>query len=1277
MSTELAGTIVYGNSELSFVNDNEIQEQLDSDILPNTSSTQQIIGHTTTRDGIVIFSTDDLGMDCIWYITDVLRNAYEMKLLYVRNLGFSTEFPIQAIFNYENENIQKVYWVDGKHQIRFINLTHDNIEGNEPLIELPSTSIDFVGTIDFSQPYVTDRVGGGIHTAGMIQYAYNLYRLNSSQTKLSPLSELVPLDKGVNGGGGELNEVVGLTPIVRIDDIDLSYTHIKVYAIKYTSYNELPSINLIEDREIDSSTITLYDDGTTIASLSLEEFLFLGSSPTTPKHIETKDNRLFLSNIQTKEFILPDELDMRAYSFPINSSTTNVYNNISSVSDDVMTGDKLVVSNTTYAVPLSHDTINLNYNINKYTSNSTQLGGEGKYIKFKIVQKDITDSEDYRFLKDREIYRFGIEFYNSLGQTSLPEWVIDYKAPSGNLLGSYNTVNIELKAEFYTWLNSTTFESGDDKPVGYRIIRAERTSNDRTILCQGVLGSMMVNSVRDSESADLYTTQQKRDDSKLKPKLPNFLLRTFQELVPLKANSHLQAMQWDSTGQRAFNPLNEVQYKDSERKADTYQYSAMYQMYSPEILFSTVGVNSSTKFSIVGGAVNNNNAWWGQKRNFTTKITDNEGKATGKLTPHASGGQNFDINGRATDMMHRGLIADPHGSDADKFVQFNQFYREFSTFIPANYREYFIFGKPELTVRGQGNTNYNNNPNYVYSNNLEGFLSDGSDGWDQPGDLARSVISLNSYGNKCITFVGDNGTNSNTVAPHNRPLMETLYTASGINNTNTILISEFIRPKNDTYLGGIYNGNSYEDKKRTTYISIGSYNDIATTSVQIDSPGDTYVQDFKFVRIGKTDKEVYSNGTNQHTEIVSVKLETTVDLKNRNDISISQWDSRFQPTNIEYHQYNKVYSQQPTLIKSTDVAFTFKRINNFDTRLQSTKLKIPNESIDSWTDLLENEIMDLNGKYGPINGLASFADNIYTFQDEAIAAISINPRVQIQGSDGVGLELGKGGILYDFDYISTKSGSVNKWGIITTKKGIYYYDILNKAIGRVPDATKTMLSDVKGMHTYFNTHYNYDSLKKDNPILREGALFGYDNFNNDVYFTLLQGDESFTWCFNELKDNFIDLKTYKPSMYIYKGERFIIVPSNNRDLYEQYRGEYNKFFGQYQPSYITLQINPESDLDCVFDNIYFNSELYLDDIDQPDKTLTHIQAFNEYQDSGRIPLIFGRDKNLRRKFRQWKANIPRSGRNRVRNPWIFLKLELDNTSNYKFILHDVIISYSI
>ena len=121
---------------------------------------------------------------------------------------------------------------------------------------------------------------------------------------------------------------------------------------------------------------------------------------------------------------------------------------------------------------------------------------------------------------------------------------------------------------------------------------------------------------------------------------------------------------------------------------------------------------------------------------------------------------------------------------------------------------------------------------------------------------------------------------------------------------------------------------------------------------------------------------------------------------------------------------------------------------------------------------------------------------------------------------------------------------------------------------------------------------------------------------------------------------------------------------------------YNNYYGGYYPSYIILQINPESDHTVVFDSIFYNSEIYLSDVDQPDKTLTHVQAYNEWQDSGRVPLVVGRDKNLRRKFREWKAEIPREGRNRMRNPWIKLKLELENTDNYKLILHDVIISYT-
>ena len=1272
-----AGTIEYGTKSLQFTTSGEIDNQLDNGILPRYSNSHTIIGHTTTRDAIVLFSTDDNGMDCIWILKNVLTGKYSLELLYVRNLSFSTNNPIQAIFNFENENIQKVYWVDGKEQIRAINLNHTSIEGNNLLIDISSSSINFVGTVDFSQPIIKDIVSGGTHTAGMIQYGYNLFRLNSSQTKLSPLSELVSLDKGSNQGGGGLNEVVGAIPIIEISNIDLSYDYIRVYSIKYTSYGEIPSISLIEEKELNNDEILLiYDDGSIISSLSLEELLFLGSNPLIPKHIESKDNRLFMANLQSSEFLLPKELDCRAYSFGINSTTTNIYDSIVlNPITNVTSGNKLIVTSN-YVVSPNHDAINLDYDTLKYKFNSSLLGASGKFIDFEIVQKSLTNPEEYKLLKDREIYRFGITFYNKLGQTSLPQWTCDYKMPAGNLQGNYNTIKVNLTTAFYSWLNSYTFASDNDRPVGYIILRADRTLNDRTILCQGVIGGMMVSSPRDSEGAKLYTTTEKRIDSDAQVKMPNFLLRTFQTVSPLKANLHLEAMQFGSTGGTT-NPLTEIQYDSSERYADVYQYTTMGQMYSPEIMFDSVSVSTSTQMRVVGGLINTYNAWWGQSRTISNKVVEQEAKSLNTLSPHVSGGTNLSLNGLATQMQTRGLICDPNGSKPDIRVPFNQFYREFTSFINSPYQKiYNIYGSPELTIRGQGRTVYNNNGKYTYTNSLEGLLTDGEDEYKDDGELSRTIISVNSFGADCYTFVLDRGDNVD-IASHTRPSIESVYGESGINNTSALLVTEFIRPIKDIYFSGIYSGISYEDKRRTSYLQIGTYNSIDINEVIINNAGDTYVQTFKFLRIGKTDSEVYSTGVAQESEIVSVKLETTVALKNRNDISLSSWDSRFQPTYSQYHEYNRVYSQQPTLIKTTNLESTFRRIENFDTRIQATKIKIPNESIDSWTDVLENEILDLNGKFGPINNIMSFNDEVYAFQDEAISKIIINPRIQVQANDGVGIELGTGTVLYNYNYLTTSSGSINKWGITSTKKGIYYYDALNKGIGRVPDAVGMSLTDTKGFHTYFNNNYDYIDIKKDNPILSTGVLFGKDNYNNDVYFTFLQGNKSFTRCFNELLDQFVDLKVYKPSMYINKGERLISIPSGTTPtLYEHNKGLYNHFYDGYVPSYIIIQVNPESDISCVFDSVFFNSELYLNDIDQPDKTLTSIQAYNEYQNSGKIPLVVGRDKNLRRKFREWKAEIPRAGRNRIRNPWIFLKLELDNTSNYKLILHDIIISYT-
>jgi hypothetical protein len=220
------------------------------------------------------------------------------------------------------------------------------------------------------------------------------------------------------------------------------------------------------------------------------------------------------------------------------------------------------------------------------------------------------------------------------------------------------------------------------------------------------------------------------------------------------------------------------------------------------------------------------------------------------------------------------------------------------------------------------------------------------------------------------------------------------------------------------------------------------------------------------------------------------------------------------------------------------------------------------------------------------------------------------------------------------------------------------------------------LSDVKGMHSYLINNSS-ELLNTDNPLLRQGVTATYDFLNNEVVFTFLQSDKSFTFIFNELKQVFTSFYDYLPSMYISVGDKLLAVHPDNNKIYKQGDGDYNMYFDKYYKSSITFNLNPEPHFDCTFTNINYKSEVYIDNIDQVDSTLTSIQAYNDYQSTLVTPLVNGRNGNLRRRFRDWNAEIPRQGRNRIRGPWIKLKLDFDNQLNKKLILHDLIVQYIV
>lgn len=1270
-----------------------------------SSGFQRIIGHSNSRHYILLFTTDDNGSDCIWKLG---YEDYDLTLLYIRNMSFSIDHPIQVLNNFENKNIDKVYWVDSLNQLRFINIEHSIANQDlEELIDVPLNAIQMTGKFELSQPIITDVSTGGVHTAGMIQYAYNLYRINGSQTKISPLSELIALDKGILGGGA-VNESVSTTPNVTVNNIDQSYTNIRLYSIKYTSFNELPTISLIVDAEISSSgTLNYYDDGKIISTLSVDEFTFLGSDIIVPKHIASKFNRLFLANY--KEINFNVDLDTRAYSYN-SSSLALVYTDLfldDSLATPFPNGTEFIINDDSdYDNPLliKHDSVNLNYNTFKYQVNGSTLGGEGKYLKYTLTQTSAYN-ENARYFKDNEIYRLGIIFYNIYGQVTEPKWIADFKAPRGNLRGktqvgafpinngSYNTLSVTLKPAFYTWLEDTTFETDYDKPVGYKFVIAERTLNDRTIVANGLITPMLVDHKTTSDESSITTTTANTLE-----KLPNILVRNvnpatdvYGNVKPLKASSHLAEM---SNGSHTSNTEVQRAYDSgSDRASKLYQYSTMFQMYSPEIMFgSTAAISSSLTFNVVGSIQNTeNNAWARVYEHDINKIIA-ERKFTGGVSsfyaspPITTTGDD--------DGFAYGLISHPPGSDAGKATH-NMTYRLYgninqvdNTHLNAfqynqTITDYDVYGTPLVTEKGQSGTNYNNDTNFRFINSLESVSTDGDSSWDDDGRYGRKIISISSYGNRCLTFVL--GSDDPSTVTDTRPKLETLFSDGvfttalfPIANQNVGLIGEFVKSDIEIYLGNLYGGNTYEDKTRTNYIEIGEYQNIDSLipTIAITSPGDTFVRNFRFARIVRTDVDTYAQGYFRLEEIVEFTTETTVDLKNRNDLSLSSWDVRFQPQDAEFHSYNKVYSQLPTLTKHRGLGYNIKKLNNLDTNIIATKLKHNGELIDSWTDLSINDTLSLDGKHGSINSLISFNDEIFTIQDKALAAISINPRVQVQGSDGLSLQLGTGQVLDRYKYISTDHGTLNKWSVVTTPSGLYFYDLLNKDI-IVYNGTASSLTDVNGMHTYFNNHSTMDLLKFDNPNINKGVSAGYDYTNNDVFMTFLQGVDSFTIAFNELKGKFTSFYDYLPSMYISKGQYFITTNPTINKLYRQYAGDYCKYYEAVYPSSITLNVNPEANQDCVFDNINFKSEVYLNGVDQPTKTLTSIRAYNDYQDSLEENLVVGRNGNIRRKFRDWNANIPRDGRNRIRAPWIKLQLKFNNANNYKFVMHDTSIYYTV
>lgn len=417
---------------------------------------------------------------------------------------------------------------------------------------------------------------------------------------------------------------------------------------------------------------------------------------------------------------------------------------------------------------------------------------------------------------------------------------------------------------------------------------------------------------------------------------------------------------------------------------------------------------------------------------------------------------------------------------------------------------------------------------------------------------------------------------------------------------------------------------------------------------------------------------------NSVTEIVSFMCETRVNIEGRYDRNRGQLNN-LTMTPENFNKVNKVYSQKNNFFNYRGINHSKFNLNYFPNTVTWTKEKQLGSIIDTWTNITMASTLDLDGDKGEVISLNTYNNEIFCFQRKGFSNILFNSRVQIPASDGMPIEITNGMKVSGKRYVSNTIGCSNKWSIIESPSGLYFIDNETNSMYLFNGEVKS-ISDSLGMRQWVNennTHINW------NPVTYENFRGFYDKNNNDVYFV----NNNWCLCYSELIGQFTSFMSYEkvPAMFNVGSEFYAF---NNNKLWQQFNGDYNMFFGQYKPYSITVVANADEPADKIFNTVEFRADAYDGDNLAPTKTYDTLDVYNEYQ-HGRVTLtdLNGRPSPLKRKFRIWRANIPRANtpingipannRDRIRNTWAYVKLSTETPNTYRTVFHDMTIHYFV
>lgn len=284
--TLLSVTNERGNKEIHFDN--------------GFSTGEVLIGYSVLNSYIVLFTHEDGAdkPDHIYRVEYISDNNWDKVELFNGNLKFDTKYPIETLANYETESIQKVYWVDGINQPRFINIKRLDYSNDNP------SQFDFVTEFSPDLEIQVDKVflGTALFGSGTIQYYFTYSNDFGQETNIIGKSFIYNLSSQDSATPADSTSSCAFK--ISLKNLDSRFNNINIYSLVTSS-----TITCNKVATLPISTEVLYTDtGAYNIQIDPTTLLYIGGTEIHAGTIAQKDNTLFIGNIELQTDSLNEDL---------------------------------------------------------------------------------------------------------------------------------------------------------------------------------------------------------------------------------------------------------------------------------------------------------------------------------------------------------------------------------------------------------------------------------------------------------------------------------------------------------------------------------------------------------------------------------------------------------------------------------------------------------------------------------------------------------------------------------------------------------------------------------------------------------------------------------------------------------------------------------------------------------------------------------------------------------------------------------------------------------